>query len=306
MSKKNTCIFILFLLAQLPMIGQLYPQQSMYMFNALGINPGSVGQQNALNVTLSHRTMWQGISGAPRTNYFTIHSPLKNEKLALGIQFYQDKIGVSSQNTIQATSAYRLKLGRNRISFGLTAGITSCTNMWSQVVTTDAVDQTFNSGDATYMMPSSGAGIYYESPLGFGGVSVPQFFTATYVGGNEYTGFQKIGNHSYHIMGGRRFIVNKNIQLQGSTLIKYHPTNKTQIDLTAMIHYQRIADIGFTIRPKDAVTILMRGRVNDQFKVAYSFDFLTSNLARYGGGTHELALTYTFIFNSNAPNTRFF
>ncbi len=285
---------------------QLYPQQSMYMFNALGINPGAVGQHNALNVTLSHRTMWQGVSGAPRTQFFTIHSPLKNEKIALGLQLSMDRIGVSSKNTIQMSGAYRLKLGRDRLSFGLSAGITSSNNLWSQVNTTESGDQAFNSGDISYHTPAAGAGIYYESPFGFAGISVPQFFTATYIGGNEYRGVQNLGNHSYHLMGGRRFILSDKIQLQGSTLIKYHQYNPLQVDLTAMLKYANIADLGFTIRPKDAITFIARGKINEQFKIAYCFDFLTSNLAKYNKGTHEIALTYTFIFNSNAPNTRFF
>ncbi len=306
MKRTKYIIAILFGVVGVQLDAQLYPQQSMYMFNALGINPGAVGQQNALNVTLSHRTMWQGVSGAPRTQYFTIHSPLKNEKIALGLQFSMDKIGVSSKNTIQVSGAYRLKLGRDRLSFGLSAGITSCNNMWSQVNTTEAGDQAFSSGDISYHTPAAGAGIYYESPLGFAGISVPQFFTATYVGGNEYRGIQNFGNHSYHLMGGRRFIVSDKIQLQGSTLIKYHQSNPLQMDLTAMVKYTDVADIGFTVRPKDAITFIARGKVNDQFKIAYSFDYLTSNLAKYDKGTHEIALTYTFIFNSNAPNTRFF
>ncbi len=286
--------------------GQLNPQQTMYMFNAMATNAGATGQYNALNATMSHRAMWQGISGAPKTQYLSISTPLKNEKIALGVQLIRDKIGVSSKTSFLGSGAYRMRLGHGKLSFGLTLGLTNGSNMLSNVSTTEDGDYVFNSGDLAYYIPSAGAGVYYETKSVFAGISVPQFFTETYVGGNQYRGVSHLDNNSYHLMAGKKISISDKMQLQGSTLIKYHKGGGLQTDLTAMVQYAGMVDIGITVRPKDALSLICRAKVNDQLRVAYSYDYLTSDLSRYDKGTHELAIIYTFIYNSNAPNTRFF
>ena len=303
---KKHFYILFFLLAVSEVRGQFYPQQTMYMFNAVGLNPGAVGQHNALNVTMSHRTMWQGISGAPRTQYLTINTPLKNEKIAVGIQLVRDQIGVSSKTSFLGSGAYRMKLGKGKLSFGMTLGVTNGSNMLSQVGTTETGDYVFNSGDLAFNIPSAGAGMYYETKTAFAGISVPQFFTETYLGGNQYRGVSHLDNNSYHLMAGKKIYLSDKLQLQGSTLVKYHKGSSLQTDLTAMAQYANVVDFGFTIRPKDAISIIGRAKVNNQMRVAYSYDYLTSSLSRYDKGSHELAITYTFIYNTNAPNTRLF
>jgi len=303
---KKLTLVIFGLMVHQMVIAQLYPQQTMYVYNAMANNAAATGQHEALNITLSHRTMWQGLDGAPKTQYFSMSSPLKKENISIGLQISRDKIGVSSRNNIQASGAYRLKLGRGKIAFGISAGVASVNNAWSQIVTTESNDNSFSSGDIGYYLPSAGAGLYYEDALSFLGFSVPQFFTETYVGGNEYKAVSQFSNNSYHIMAGHKFILSKNIRLTGSTLVKYHTHTGVQTDLTAIMSYVPFFDLGFTVRPKDALSGFTRISINEQMKIGYSYDYQLNKLVQYNKGTHELTLNYIFMFNNNSPSPRLF
>lgn len=65
--------------------GQQDPQYTHYMYNTLSINPAYAGQRETLSIVGLHRSQWVGIDGAPQTQSLGIHSPLRNERLALGL-----------------------------------------------------------------------------------------------------------------------------------------------------------------------------------------------------------------------------
>lgn len=295
-----------YLLLCISVIGtaQIHPQQTQYMFNAIGINPGAAGQHNALNATMNHRTMWRGIEGAPKTDYVTVHTPLKRENIAVGMQFYHDKIGVTTRTTLMLNGAYRVQLGRGQLGFGLMAGITSGVNQWSQVQTTESDDVVFSSGDNSYLIPSAGAGIYYHDQTSFAGISIPQFLSARYAGGGTYKASATMDNFTYHIMAGKRFKLNEDFSLLATTLMKYQKNLTIQPDITILGGYQDAYDAGFTYRPGDAISFIARGKLNTQLRLSYSYDYNIHALAGYSSGSHELGLSYTFIYKTKSRDTR--
>ena len=297
-------LVISLVLGHLAYDAQIHPQQTQYMFNAIGLNPGAAGQHNALNATLNHRTMWRGIEGAPKTDYVTVHTPLKYESLAAGIQFYHDRIGVTSKSTFMVNGAYRIKTGKGQIGFGLMAGITSGVNNWSQVQTTESDDLVFNSGDNSYLIPSAGAGVYYHDKTSFAGLSIPQFLTAVYDGGGKYKASASIEHFTYHFMAGKQVMLNEDFTLFASTLLKYQKNIALQPDVTILGGYLGMYDAGFTYRPGDAISFIARGKVNPQTRISYSYDYNLHALASYSSGSHELGLSYTFIYKTKSRDTR--
>ena len=64
-----------------------------YAFNTLAINPGYAGSREALTLTALHRSQWVGFEGAPITQTLTLHAPLLDNKLGLGLSILNDNIG---------------------------------------------------------------------------------------------------------------------------------------------------------------------------------------------------------------------
>jgi type IX secretion system PorP/SprF family membrane protein len=120
---------ILFFLAQLGWFaaeGQQHATFSQYMFNGLAINPGYAGSQEAMTANLLSRFQNVGLPGAPNTQSFSIHTPLMNAKIALGLLVVHDKLSVISQTGVNGIYAYRLPLNNKAtLSMGLQMGFSS-------------------------------------------------------------------------------------------------------------------------------------------------------------------------------------
>ena len=60
----------------LAIVAQQKPQYTQYVLNQYIINPAISGIENYVDVKISARDQWVGLSGAPKTSYLTIHAPL--------------------------------------------------------------------------------------------------------------------------------------------------------------------------------------------------------------------------------------
>jgi type IX secretion system PorP/SprF family membrane protein len=61
-----------------------------YMYNTLSVNPAYAGTRDAMTFTALHRSQWVGFEGAPTTQTFTMHTPLRNKKIGIGISVIND------------------------------------------------------------------------------------------------------------------------------------------------------------------------------------------------------------------------
>ena len=100
---------------------QFDPNFTQYMFNEAIINPGYAGSRECLSGTMLYRQQWVGLDGAPTTLTGSIHSPIMNGKLGAGINFVNEKIGVSQRTAVSANGAYRLGLKNVRSQNGIPA-----------------------------------------------------------------------------------------------------------------------------------------------------------------------------------------
>src|SRR6188508_2134320 len=72
---------------------QQQPIFTQYMFNGLVINPAYSGSHESMTLTASARSQWTGIKGAPQTQVFSAHSPIKFSRSAAGAVLMHDKAG---------------------------------------------------------------------------------------------------------------------------------------------------------------------------------------------------------------------
>jgi hypothetical protein len=95
MNKIKLPFFLLFLSVFTSVPGQAvpdstgislgYPVYSQYLQNGLMINPAYTGSRGSLSGVLSYRMQWMGTKGSPVIQSVSLHTPLKNDKVALGI-----------------------------------------------------------------------------------------------------------------------------------------------------------------------------------------------------------------------------
>ncbi|MEO1624964.1 MAG: type IX secretion system membrane protein PorP/SprF, partial [Bacteroidota bacterium] len=145
-----------------------------YMFNSLVYNPAYAGSRDYLSANLIHRTQWWGIDGGPSTQSFTIHTPLKNERVGIGFSAVNDVVGPTNALQANLSYAYRLPIGKGRLSIGLQGGMLNWRANWNELDLQDNADEAFSEMEPSYWLPNFGAGIYYYTKNFYVGASAPQ------------------------------------------------------------------------------------------------------------------------------------
>ena len=151
-------------------------QNSFYMFNASLLNPAYAGSRDALSIVADGRSQWNKWNGAPKTNCFTLHTPLVIESVGLGLNVLNDQIGKSTRNSIFADFSYRIRLNKanDRLAFGLRAGVDLLTNNFGQLAVNDVNDPIISQNSYTKSLFNTGAGVYLYGKRYFVGLTAPK------------------------------------------------------------------------------------------------------------------------------------
>jgi len=269
---------------------------SQYMFNGLLINPAYAGSNDALNATLVNRNQWIGFDGAPRTSTFSLHTPLKNKKVNIGLTFTNDCYGITTQNKINAIYAYRLFFKKSSLSFGLQVGVDFIKNNWNLIQTTTPGDQVFTSQYSQQTVPQTGFGVYYKAQKFYVGLSSPDLLAL----GTSSTLYK-----SAFLTGGYLFDVSEDVKIKPFVLVKYIHNSPVEVDLNAIVYFKMVG-IGYSYRTNDAMVFLATVNVSKQFSFGYSYDLTTSKLSTYVRGSHEIMLKYEFRYKVNPQSPRYF
>jgi type IX secretion system PorP/SprF family membrane protein len=297
MKKVNKILgFLLLLLWANIGLAQQQVMFTQYMFNGLAINPAYAGSHETVSASVLMREQWVGIEGAPSTQTFSIHSPIFSKKMAAGVVFLHDKIGVTQQNGMYASLAYRVYFKENSsIAFGLQGGFTGYNALFSKVSITDP---TFSSGDVSELKPNAGAGIYYNTPKFYAGISVPQLIESEFDKNNPDSDSKMIRH--YFIHAGYVMDVLPHLKLKPNILIKSVSGAPIQFDLNlnALIH--EFLWLGASWRSFESVDVLCQLQLTEKLQMGYSYDMATtSEIRRVNSGSHELMLNYRFTFKRN-------
>jgi type IX secretion system PorP/SprF family membrane protein len=157
--------------------GQQEIQNSFYMFNGSLFNPAYSGSRDALSAVANYRNQWSGWAGAPVSRILTVHSPLMNDKLGVGLNVTNEEIGATKKSAIFGDFAYRLPMNNNkdRLCFGIRAGIDIIRNNFSSLTINESQDPfVANNSDFNRNPLNIGAGVYYYGSRYFIGLTAPK------------------------------------------------------------------------------------------------------------------------------------
>ncbi|NOQ70979.1 MAG: type IX secretion system membrane protein PorP/SprF [Crocinitomix sp.] len=302
---KKVIIAMLILGGAFQASGQQEAMFTHYSFNTLGVNPGYAGSRNALTVTGLHRSQWVSFPGAPTTQTLTLHAPVFNEKVGLGLSFINDKIGPTTNTGIFADFAYKIQVGdEGKLAFGLKAGLNVRGDDLTGLTIIDDNDPSFQANIQSQLMPNFGFGLYYSLPRFYAGISTPRLLQNTIEISNA-PGAASLAAEArhYYVIAGTIFDLteNGNVKLKPTTFLKVTAGAPIELDITALFYFKDMLWAGPMLRTGDAVGVLAGVNLTDQFSLGYSFDWSFANsTGRYNAGSHELMLRYDFIFNNKA------
>ncbi len=300
------------------------PQYSQFMYNKLPINSAYTGGRDVLSIRALYRNQWVGLDGSPQTATLSIHSPLKNEDLAVGFNIVHDRLGTINQTVVSGTYAYRIPLKNGiKFSFGVNAGFMYHVNKISEAAVNDINDVNLQS-NVSRILPDIGAGIYIYHPEHFYvGVSVPNFITSDEIskqraqeaintGGN-------VAQRSQHLMamvGGVIPLGTEVLKLRPQAMFK-HVINAEydapfSLDLNAsFLIYDRV-NIGASYRTTFGktdwpdrlenpygVSGMVEFWATKQLLIGYAYDYPLNKISDVTNGSHEIILGFDFNFEKN-------
>ena len=296
--QKTIRSLVVLLLSMLVLSAQAQQRMmfTQYMFNGLAINPAYAGSQESLDLTALAREQWIGLEGAPSSQTFSAHTPLKNKKVALGFLLTHDQIGVTSQTGVYGVYAYRIKLRTGTLAAGLQAGFDSYRTGFSRVLTEIANDQHFLRDDAQAFLPNFGTGVYYSTQRFYVGLSAPYLFNHLYPGGPQNTARQ-----FRHWFASAGYVVdlNRELKLKPNVLVKAVQGAPAEIDINANLLIKEVLGVGMSYRSFDALSWLVELQATPKFRVGYAYDMTVSPLKQVNTGSHELLLNYRLSFQKS-------
>ena len=300
-------LFLIILVVSFPLqlSAQMFPLSDHYDVNALAINPAYAGCQDALSLTASYRDQWVGFKDAPKSYILSLHAPIYNDRIGLGLLIEKNSIGIFKETSFFGNYAYRMEVGEGKLAMGLGFGVTISNTAWNELVASDPNDAQLMYSATSVAMLNFSFGMYYYTKKYYLGISMPLFLSHEL---DENTGKYKISNNfsgsNYFISGGYEFVISPQVKFQPSILIKYHPDNPVQIDYYTRISLKDRIWMGIGYRSKNILVGMLQCQLNYQLRMGYSYDFNFGDIGKYINGSHEIVLNYVFRYSRKVTGPR--
>jgi type IX secretion system PorP/SprF family membrane protein len=304
--KLNIYISLVIVVLSHKLSAQPMPAVSQFDKNMVHLNPGAVGNQDVLTVSFAYRNQWTGFKGAPSNQVFTVHAPMKNPEVAIGLLLENENSGSTNYTGIYLNYAYRIKILSGKLSFGLKCGVNAVSQS-AVSLRDDAFDPAFTAKNNNFIVPNFGFGAYYYSNSYWAGFSIPRLFGFESKSSGAYKMSYDISHYEYFIAGGGKLSVNSKIDIEPSALLVLSSVHKPRVMVNAKGVYKKSYKVGVGYRSGDAIIIIIGYDLNRQFSLGYSYDInISHSMSKYTSGSHEINMQYRFGYQINASSPRHF
>ncbi|MFW5766936.1 MAG: type IX secretion system membrane protein PorP/SprF [Bacteroidota bacterium] len=297
--KKLTLLLALALIVGSATAQQL-PLYSQYMFNRMLLNPAVTGSEQGIPISLAARQQWVGIENAPSTQVLSAHTLLNNGTMGVGGMIYSDRFGTENRIGIQGNYAYFLPVfDDSNLGFGLSFQMFQYQLDYRDMVALDENDPAISTySRESSWLPETDFGLYLYNDRYFAGLSANQMIELPVRIGGEEVELNRLARH-YHLMGGYKFDLQNDFEIEPSALIKGTFQTPFQFDLNVRGIYQEYYWLGVSYRT-DGNIVGMLGMKYEQIDFGLAVDFATSSIRSYQSGSFELFVKYTIPKKPNS------
>ncbi|MEZ4956094.1 MAG: type IX secretion system membrane protein PorP/SprF [Saprospiraceae bacterium] len=322
MMKKTLTFLSLIILVGQVSFAQQEPMFTKYMFNSLIFNPAYAGSKEHMSLNLLHRTQWYEIDGAPTTQTLTAHTPLRNERVAVGFSMINDKIGPTNTVGANIIYAYRIPLGKSlKLSIGLQGGIENTRADWNELVLQDQVDEAYANNLSSFR-PNFGAGFYIYNRNFYIGGSSPHLVETDFRPEGTTQIYARQFRHYYFMSGAAIPLNGDALVFKPSILMKNVGLDKrfskiesfrdvgapNEIDFDISFLFQQTLWVGASFRTSwaklddgrsshDSADIWISYLLKNGFRFGAAYDYPVTELSNVTSGAFEIMLGYEFSFD---------
>lgn len=276
--------------------------QQNSLFNTYSLDPLQLNIAYAgaacTEANVHYRTQWIGLKEAPKLIQLNAHAALgKSNALALKVNSQTQGI----LNTLQATLgyAYRFKVSEKaKVHLGLGIGWTQAALNAQKAVVIDANDVTLsNNSKQTANGFDSEFGAMLVGEKLKAGVSVLHLYNTnpSFSGDNTYKTLPQVNTQASYI-----FNKGKKVEIEPWLLDRYTIQGNNVVEGMLNVNFVQMFTIGAGYRSNYGVMALLGAKVGN-IKLAYSFDYGTTQNATNMGSSHQVMLGFSMCKTAKAP-----
>ena len=288
---KRILIILVLFIAGLNVQAQQWPLYSQYMFNQFILNPAVAGSDERIPIVATVRRQWMGIQDAPVTQSISAHA-YTGQYVGLGVNFFNEVAGPSRRTGMSFSAARHFMVNKANdtwFSFGLSGIFYQFGFDPSKLHFDQPDDPVITTAAISKFIPDAAAGVYLYNSQYYLGFSVQHLFQTSVnlfdIQDRNYNPASRI----YFLSGGYEFVINDNLSIQPSFLVRKIFAAPYQIDLNVKANIMNHFTAGVSYRSNDAVVLLAGANIPNVF-VGYSYDITLNPLKSYSKGTHEIYL----------------
>ncbi|NOT74310.1 MAG: type IX secretion system membrane protein PorP/SprF [Cyclobacteriaceae bacterium] len=291
---KRLLFFISASLIALTTEAQQDPIYAQYLNNPMIINPAYAGSNNMFNAGIQYRTQWAGLDGNPTTANFSSHMSVFQNKVGLGIQVIQDKIGDSKNTEFNTLYSYKLQLSNATLSFGMQAGLIRYTNDPTGLSLRDPNDPVFTTSLSESKI-NFGAGLLLKNDRYMIGLSVPRLLPSTVSQGGQEI---QVYKQNFYLFGSYIIFLSENVRFKPSVLLRGTQASPISADLNASINFKEYYTAGLFTRNFKTYGLLAQVFVKG-LRFGYVFELPGSSESSLNFTSHEVTLGISLGLLSN-------
>jgi len=280
---------LIFFFVTFTLLAQQDEQISFYQYNQVTFNPSYAGMKGRLSCAAISRFQWVNFSGAPSSQWLSVHSSILKNRIGIGTNVIHDKIGMRGRTGVNLCAAGGIKLNENeQLRLGLSVGLDQFQIDFSNAIVNDQNDALATTHFSTTRF-NAGLGFYYGGKKFNFSFSIPRIFPKTTMSNQNNL---KLYSPHYYLSGSREFEINAKLQWRQSVLLKYVRNAPITIDINSTLIVQDHIHFGVLYRIHEAIGIFGLLKVKEQLNVGYNYDFPINGLLSYQKGTHEVLLQF--------------
>lgn len=289
---------------------QQQPQFTHYSLNGMYLNPAYAGIKGYGEFNLIGRYQYYNYNGvddggSPRTGMFSASLPIPATSGGVGVVVYYDQVAQSKMTNAALSYSQHVKVGEGKLGFGIQGTFTYLSKGSYRYIDDFDPNIPLNGSDQKF---DAGAGIWYEAPKFYTGLSVNNLLRS------EYT-FQSINNgktadylgenHAYFTAGynidaSSSVVITPNVLVKAvlpgkvSESSKFNNSKNYSFEggIRATINDQ--FTVGGNYRYDESFAGLLGARFgkNNAIGINYAFDFIAFNREARAFSSHEIMLSY--------------
>ena len=277
-------------------------QYTQFMYDKLTFNPAYAGAKGFPAASAIARQQWVGYDGAPSSQALSFHTPLRRDRVGLGLRLQNDVIGPTRATSLGLAYAYHLPVGAGTyVSVGFDASAMQYRIDWRELYGADDEPAGERDDAGSRVFGNVGAGALLYADRFYVGLSAPRVLQNRLSTLDEVPTDGKEALHGY-LMAGYDLPLGTDYSLRPAVNLKYAANAPLDADLNATVVWRELLGLGLSYRTGGALTesrgesvdVLLSVMPDRRLTLGFAYDHTLTEVRDHSSGSFEVMAGYVF------------